>query len=291
MQAPKQGDIAVYNYCVSFIDLLGQKEAFRDQGLVPQFKSDEEREDFLQTIRKSIAAVASLQEDASGILAGLNDVKRKPVNGVPQLVQDEIRKENVTKQHWSDGFISYLCLGDSAIKCPMNGIFSLIVQAGVLCFLGLCKNQPIRGGIDVAWGVEVSPAEFYGAALVRAYELESKIAQYPRIVLGRAMYGYLQSQIINDQQDIYSMANKELAEICLNLLLEDVDGALIVNYLGNEFQAAVTRALHPEMYREARKFVVQEFEKHRQSEDSKLAFRYAHLLSYFDRYAPHPNGN
>ncbi len=103
MQAPRQGDIAVYNYCVSFIDLLGQKEAFHGQGLLPRFKSDEERTDFLQAIRKTIGAVVSLQEDANRILAGLNEVKGKPVNGVPQLVQDEMRKENVTKQHWSDG--------------------------------------------------------------------------------------------------------------------------------------------------------------------------------------------
>ena len=291
MQDQKQGDIAVYNYCASFIDLLGQKEAFYGQGLLPQFKSDEERKEFLQTIRNTIGAVISLQEDADRMLAGLNEMKGRTAVGVPQFVQEEMRKEKVTKQHWSDGFVSYVCLGDSDIKCPMNGIFSVIVQAGVLCFLGLSKNQPIRGGIDVAWGVEVSPGEFYGAALVRAYELESKIAQYPRIVVGHAMFSYLQSQIDSKPQDMYAQTNKELAELCLSMLLEDVDGALIIHYLGNEFRAAVTKDLHPDMYKDARECVVQELEKHRRSGDSKLAFRYAHLLCYFDRYSPNSNGN
>lgn len=172
-----------------------------------------------------------------------------------------------------------------------NYCVSIIVQAGALCFLELSKKQPIRGGIDVAWGVEISPGELYGAALVRTYELESKIAQYPRIVVGRAMYNYLQSQIENDQQDVYAQANKEIAKLCLSLLLEDVDGALMIHYLGNKFQAAVTRALHPEMYQDAREYVVQELEIHRLSGDSKLAFRYAHLLLYFDKYLPNSSGS
>ncbi len=69
------------------------------------------------------------------------------------------------------------------------------------------------------------------------------------------------------------------------------DGALIIHYLGNEFRSVVTQESHPEMYKDARKYVVQELDKYRQVEDPKLAFRYAHLLSYFDKYQPNPSGN
>lgn len=290
MQALKQGEIAVYNYCVSFIDLLGQKDALSGQGLVPQFKSDEEHKDFIQTIKKTIGAITSLQEDAKVMLEDSSEVKRISFNGVAQLIQDEMRKEKVTKQHWSDGFVSYVCLGEPEIKCPMNGIHSIIALAGILCFLGLGKGQPIRGAIDVAWGVELTPGELYGAAIARAYELESEIAQYPRIVVGTAMASYLKVQIATEPQDIYAQTNKMLAELCLSMLLEDVDGALIIHYLGEDFQAALTRVWHPKMYKEAREFVVQELGKHRELEASKLAFRYAHLLRYFDKYPPNPNG-
>jgi hypothetical protein len=50
----------VYNYCTGFIDLLGQQEEYKNEGLLPQFASEEERKEFLQKIKRSIGAIFDL---------------------------------------------------------------------------------------------------------------------------------------------------------------------------------------------------------------------------------------
>lgn len=57
-----------YNYCISFIDLLGQWEEYKNQGLLPQFASGEEREAFLQQIKCSIGVIFDLQKTAENML-------------------------------------------------------------------------------------------------------------------------------------------------------------------------------------------------------------------------------
>ena len=59
-----QADRAVataHNYCVSFVDLLGQRETFSGQGALP--RSGEDRAAFDAAVR-GIIAIQDLQEDA-----------------------------------------------------------------------------------------------------------------------------------------------------------------------------------------------------------------------------------
>src|SRR5688572_14518529 len=67
-----------YNYCVSFIDLLGQREAMRDQALMPILTSDEDRGRFQKILNASIGAIYRVQEDAKTILAHSAAVDRRP---------------------------------------------------------------------------------------------------------------------------------------------------------------------------------------------------------------------
>ena len=55
----------------------------------------------------------------------------------------------------------------------------------------LVWGHPARGGLDVGLGVEIAPGEVYGAALERAYQLESEVAQHPRLVIGKELVAYL----------------------------------------------------------------------------------------------------
>jgi hypothetical protein len=96
--------------------------------------------------------------------------------------------------------------------------------SGAMCFLGLASGRPVRGAIETAWGVEIYPGELYGAVLARAYELESNVAKYPRIVVGPETVKLLHVFSKNDSEDIYSESDKSLAELCLNMLIQYADG-------------------------------------------------------------------
>ncbi len=277
------------NYCVSFIDLLGQRVALQGQGLLPPFGSEDERKKLNAILRKSIGSILSLQSQAEDMLQNiLHPNPESPFRAAlppeQHALWDEMQLTRLTTQRWSDGLMSFVNLGDREMKCRMNGVFGLFCLAGTLCFLGLASQRPVRGAIEIAWGIELHPGELYGAAVARAYELESEIAQYPRIVIGSEMIRFLELHLNNPEQDPFSQSEKALAKICLGMVAQDIDGYWLLHYLGEEFQNAVSHNQHAELYAAARKFVCEQLDMHQANLNTKLAFRYSHLLEYFDAH-------
>tara|TARA_Y100001933_G_C18623569_1_gene407389 strand:- start:52 stop:573 length:522 start_codon:yes stop_codon:yes gene_type:complete len=170
----------------------------------------------------------------------------------------------------------------------MGSIADLFMQAGSLCLIGLASKQPIRGGIEVSWGAELHDNELYGAVVANSYELEGKIAKYPRIVVGEYAMKYLDENIsqIIDGGDKLAQFNKDMAIMCKNMLATDSDGQLIVDYLGDAFTAYVMHGKSHNLYNMARVFVCEQLEAHKANENIKLVERYELLLSYFDRNVP-----
>lgn len=60
--------ISVANYCVSFIDLLGQRDALRGQGLLPIVSSEREKQKLIATLRASVGSIARLQTQAADLM-------------------------------------------------------------------------------------------------------------------------------------------------------------------------------------------------------------------------------
>ena len=278
-----------FNYCVSFIDLLGHRAAARGQGLVPTINSEEEDEAFQKVLSSNIGQILQLQRDVESMAEGLspnpNSPLREALSAQEMIDWDEIQRKSVKTQYWSDGFVSFVCLANQLIKCPVKGIFEIFCLAGYFCLIGLARHRPVRGAIDIAWGVEIRPGELYGPAVVRAYELESEIAQYPRIVIGQEVIRFLEAHKANAGNDPFTRVNRDFAQCCLGMLAQDDDGYWILHYLGDAFQQLVTHEHHDELYGKAREFVVRQAEEHKRLRNSKLAFRYSQLLAYFDAHA------
>lgn len=289
-QAPDREWVA-YNYCVGFVDLLGQRDALRGQGLLKRPESDEQRNAFHDIWRNSIGAIIKLQERAEEMLApileqNLASPRRAELPPADRSTWDKMNRTKITTQRWSDGLVSFACLGGADVKCHVNGIFGIFGLTGTLCLLGLASGHPIRGAIEIAWGVELHPKELYGPAVARAYELESEVAQYPRIVVGPETIKFLEAHAVNSDQDVFLQTDRELASLCLNMLVQDADGYWLLHYLGEKFQLAITQAQHAELYSMARQFVYDQLITHQASRNTKLAFRYSHLVQYFDVHPP-----
>lgn len=284
-------DFVAYNYCVAFVDLLGQKEAVKGQGLLKLPETEEEKMAFHDVLRNSIGAILKLQKRAEEMLEpilrkNLDSPRRAKLPPEQQAIWDEMNQTRITTQRWSDGLVSFSCLGDKAVKCQVNGVFGIFGLVGSLCLLGLASGRPLRGGIEIAWGVELHPGELYGPAVARSYELESEVAQYPRIIVGPETVRFLEAHAANPEQDVFSQTDREFASLCLKMLLQDADGHWLLHYLGEAFQLAVTYSQHTDLYNLARKFVLEQFLKFRADRNTKLAFRYANLLQYFDAHPP-----
>ena len=284
------GNYKAFNYCVSFIDLLGQRNAAKGQGLLPSISSKAEDEAFQNSISDNVGGILQLQRDVEELDKVLspdpNSPFRQALSDEEKIVWDEMQLAAVKTQYWSDGFVKFVCLGNQEIKCPVKGAFEIFCTAGYFCMLGLVKHRPVRGAIDIAWGMEIRPGELYGPAIVRAYELEREVAQYPRIVVGQEVIRYLEAHKANAGKEPEILANRDFAKRCLNMLVQDDDGHWILHYLGDEFRSSVTYEHHNHLYEKARNFAIQQLEKHRQLRNTKLAFRYSQLLAYFEVHTP-----
>jgi hypothetical protein len=284
-------DWTIHNYCVAFIDLLGQRDAMRGQGLFKGFESAEQECAFKSVIRNSVGAIYRLQKSAEDLIAPAltpnpNSPRRAALPPALHAEWDEMQRTEVKTQRWSDGLVCFASLGDLKIKCRMNSVYTIFALSGSLCFMGLATKRPLRGGIEVAWGVELHKGELSGPAVARAYELESEVAQYPRIVVGPEAMRYLEAHAANPGQEPLSLYERDLARLCLSMLARDPDGHWILHYLGETFQNLFTRDNHFKFYTSARKFIVEQLEQHRGLGNVKLETRYTTLLSYFDENQP-----
>ena len=277
----------VFNYVVGFYDLLGQRNALRGQGLLRPFTSEAAEQEFVASVKGSIGAIVNLQRRAEELLVvALRHRRDSPLRmALPKKqrpIWDAMHRVRISTQRWSDGLVNFICLGDTTIQCPTSAVFTLLGIAGSLCYMGLAARRPIRGAIDIAWGVELHKGELYGAAVARTYELESEVAKYPRIVIGGEAIQYIQYQRQNPGTDYISTTNKAFADLSFSLLVQDFDGAWIIDYLGAAFRDAVATATQREMYPEAQAFVDEQIQLHTKSGDEKLTERYRWLSNYFN---------
>jgi len=240
-------------------------------------------------LRDCIGSIITLQERAESILKpllepNLDSPFRASLEPEEIPIWDEMQSTHISTQRWSDGLVSFSPLGDTDIECRSNGIYGVICFSGIMCFLGLASGRPVRGAVETAWGVEIHKGELYGAVVARSYEIESKVAQYPRIVVGPETIKFLEALSKNDAQDIYSRNDQSLAKLCLNMLIQNADGHWMIHYLGKTFRFSVTTESHATFYTKAMKYITDQLSEYRKNKDTKLAFRYANLMQYFEAF-------
>lgn len=283
----KAKEYGSYNYCVCFLDLLGQQNALNGQGVLPIVTNEEERQAFIHVVSRTIRPIIRLQQQSSMLISEITKKRHSPLReSLPPMFQreyDKINRQEVRLQYWSDGLVAFSSLGNKGPATQVNGCFALLAVAGSLCLWGLSQNlrAPLRGGIEIAWGTELRKGELYGPAIARAYDLESKCAQHPRIVVGGEMMRFL--DVVEQQPDVSHEAaySIEMAKVCKSLVTKDDDGQLIVHYLGKPFQDYISSKTHKDSYFEAIKFVEEEYERFKQAGDKKHEERYQRLLTYF----------
>lgn len=280
-------NLVVNNYCLLFADILGQRDAFAGEALLPRITTPEEKKAFFDAkIGPTVGKVIALQKRAHNMVSSVVDARddsefRLALQPQQRSVWDEMQRTKIVTQYWSDGLASFSNLGDSEIKCRMNGVYGLFTTAGALCLTGLAMKQPLRGAIDVAWGMEIRPGELYGPVVANAYHLENDIAQYPRIVIGDRVIEMLRLHAEEPGTDVFTGLNRELAKLCARMVGRDVDGQLTLHYLGKEFRESVSKASHKELYTDAHTFIQSERKRFRDLGNQKLALRYALLDMYF----------
>ena len=167
----------------------------------------------------------------------------------------------------------------------MSNICSMIATSGVLMLAALKSKTVFRGAIDVGMLTRFPSGDPYGPALARAHKLESKVADYPRIVIGQGVLSYLDGIERSERRDPAIRAIQALATQCRAYMAQDCDGNWIVDYLNDAFAGAggdpATWRAHQA---DGLEFIQAELARFQSSGSKELVARYKRLQSYFQSH-------
>lgn len=266
-------------HLVAFLDVLGQREKFRQLRLP---KTPEEYLTVQEVLRDTVGFVSNLRavfrKEFEAFEAGV--VNSQP--GVEKLFHPNFLG-------FSDSFVASVPLRNTDEHLTPNiRIFSTLSAACIVMLTSLARKHALRGGIEVGLATELSEGEIYGSALERAYLLESRQADYPRVLIGDELWRYFSLGIAETEKLSTPVALflGELIRREMELTTLDADGRRILDYLGPGI-ANISRSRQANtLVIPAYQFVLDQ-QKHWLSKgNTQLSGRYAILRQYFESRLP-----
>jgi hypothetical protein len=262
------------HHLVAFLDVLGQREKFR-RLLVP--KNPDEEAQVTEVLRQTAGFVVDLRR----VFQTQFEVFEKGA-AMGAHTKESLRPNFVG---FSDSFVTSVPLrNDGGDLVRIVTIFSALSAAAIVMLTSLANKHPLRGGIDVGLATEIGPGETYGTALERAYLLECKVAQYPRIVIGDELWKYLNS-VLSEFERLDTPVAKAITAITqriMRLIANDTDGKRILDYLGSAVVEHSAPGHKEHMVQPAYEFVLTEQKRLIVEGNAELIERYASLRRYFE---------
>jgi len=283
----REGDsVEVKYFLVAFLDLLGQREHLRKLKSLPKdLRPDEKTVRVLKATLGAVHGVRSCFSDYFNVEREDSEFMRALPADQREAVR-QLTRADVVQYGFSDSFIVAVSLKDAdGDAAPINGVWSALFASCSVAIVSLACHHALRGGIDAGLGVQISQSEVYGPALERAYTLEEKFAEYPRILIGAELLVYLDtvaSATPGTPGQSYAVIQAQSAK---RLIFTDADGRLALDFLGPEFRSLAPAATAGVVGR-AYEFVRTERERMVAMGNTKLTDRYDRLVAYFRLRGP-----
>ena len=279
-------------YMIGVFDVLGQSKKLEMQTeLLRQAAPTDRRQRVVANLRSTVGAVIRARKLFKAFFEGA-----RKHSGRANLLPEPLRSEMLAALsseivYWgvSDAiYVGVPLASKRHLAACVGDVSATLLAAASMWLTGLRVNEPIRGGIEISWGVDIAPGEIYGQALEAAYRLESRVAGRPRIVVGPGCVEYLNTiRQVGSADDIGRRFAARLADWGLSALREDADGNMRVDGLGSAVRDTFGGVPDlGEHFSEAYKNVRANCRHFRETGDQKLASRYEALLAYFDERAP-----
>jgi len=217
---------ALKDHIVAFIDLLG----FRDQVLsMPPKEAGRQ----IQKLEFLFSSVVGAHKPTAGDQHGI-----------------EVR-------FFSDCFCLALPLDKSDLESYLDGLFWFLVHIVHIQGEFIGNGQVLRGGIAVGLHYS-SESLIFSPAQIRAYEVESKSATYPMVMLHDSVLESLQAVVARHKKKpvLSAAALKGDLESIFGLIATDESGKHFVNYLG--FWTELDEPTPPETYFAAHKEIIEQ---------------------------------
>lgn len=280
-----EGEKYIGWYVVAFIDLLGQQDKLRRITALPNVENEEEIAEFKSKVGEFYKPLYALQTffNDSIIPFMKESIEQSTLTRSGRELLEQFRSTPIFYRHFSDSLIVYIPLSNDIGNFQCRAVYSVLAAAAITFLSCLTHGWTIRGGIELGLAMDIEENEIYGPALARAYNLESRIAHYPRIVIGEELIRYLQQVAGQNTSTGEGRAHAGIAARSLRLISVDDDGCSFLDWLGKDIR---TTFQHTEIVQSAYNFIIQESIKHREDRNSKLGFRYTLLRNYVESRLP-----
>lgn len=278
-QPSPETPIQITFYAVLYMDVLGQREKLAK--IVDLPRSPEEYESFFELLRNTYGVVDRYAEWFESYLA--ETTTELPAQ-VPECFRAQYQRmvgPPIERVLFSDSMLYFISLNEQEGAVPTIRLHDLLRAAASICSGGLADGNPARGAIDIGVAANFPRIGIYGPALYSAYELETNIAKYPRVVIGPTLKHYLLESSRDPTQTKEAAVRRTFAGKCLDLIYEDKDGIAAIDFAGKAmkdmypgFKEIILRAID---------FATRELNRFQEERDEKLSFRYSLLVDYLQQ--------
>lgn len=279
----RSDELLRYNL-VAFIDLLGQSNLLRRLTALPE--TDEQRHKTIALLKETVGRVRGFRKCFREFFAcAAQGAERFAELPAPLARQARaMRRSHVRVRGFSDSVIIDVSLAGADESCTaINGVYAALAAIGGTFAVFLGGGVPVRAGVDVGIGIDVTEGELYGPALERAHFLESRQAAWPRIAVGGELVRYVDQLARAPGTTIRANYAATLARSCRSLIAKDQDETFILDYLG-QGMAACHMLPKPEVIQSCRQAVADQLRQH--AGNDKLRSRWEKVHAYIEQRAP-----
>ena len=273
-------------YVIGVFDVLGQRRRLlRPMTFPPTTEAEEQlvRRNLLDTVVPVDRFRQLFQRQLDERAGAFEDDATR----VPEAERAEFRAAmapNMVSWGFSDTYCVAIPLtpgtGATGAMATMANVRRLLEVTAVTWLASLAENDPIRGGVEIGTATRMRESDVYGAALVEAHRIESKVAGRPRIVVGEDLVAALRD--VRRDPDVRYRGAARFATDCWSMLRRESDGHMALDVLGSSWARLERRQQLRDLFDRAHDNVCGQLEEHRRAGDRTLIERYGLLLAYFD---------
>ena len=283
---PDFKDATIERYIIAIIDVLGQKQELR------RFRG-------LTLVAKNNVAITTAIQSTAKVVADLNSRVRNffdsfdkadALQYLPPEERNLFLNNPIEIRGIGDSVVVSLSMRNDVHKGTLRGVYGLLASLSSMAFLQGADGRFIRGGIELGLGIQFDNMAPYGDALAEAVVLESEIAEYPRVVLGKQLVAYLQLAAAGPATTPIEKVETKTAIACLELIAVDSDAQWVLDPLGSAAHQQVSRSLGAgakKLFDELSGNVQRELRKFRANGETKLVLRYELMAAYIDSRRGH----
>jgi hypothetical protein len=285
----KEGNVIFGDYAVGVIDVLNQRDKLRQW---ERPKDQAGTNALINVLKQTWGPVSQFRESVRNVIADFEKRTERPTLPEYQVLYDQLtsdqkaqlaklRRVEFGTMFYSDTITVHSRLFNEHNVPQLSGFYLFLSALGGLMLASLASGIAIRGAIEVGLAGPLPQGDIYGPVVVGVHDLEAKIAQYPRLVVGKQAIEFLDFVERKASGHPFDQIAKGVASDCRKLICADpVDGWPIVDYLGAGFKDLIEGGYPAKVIASAINFAETQYKNFAASNDIKLAPRYDRLRSY-----------